>query len=635
MPFEILNPLGLTTEPFPGGVAASPSLTPSYLVQPVSYADATGGSLTRGEIGTNSFDLIYTDVNGVETTATIMLADINPDYEDGDDFSLGIQAVPFGDLLDGFLVQVFGVIDDAPAQTNGGFINAPGLVSVSIDAGMPVVTAADWTALTDLSEDAVQSSQLEPLGDGRLSFRYQMSDESGNAAGELMGILEQSENGITATVLIEDLGEFGGVEKQAFALDDGGVLVVQSGVFLEDNVISQFDADGGLVAEGTFDVATLDALGLDQSNATAAVDLDDNGDLAIYFETIVPAGEVAQVYAMTLDLLPVTELPDPITPTEGDDLLDLTDGDDVIDALGGDDTVFGRDGNDNITGGDGNDNLRGGDNNDEIKGGEGDDFIRGNRGYDNLKGGAGNDDINGGYGNDYVYGDDGDDKVSGFNGDDFLWGGAGDDTLHGGRGDDRMTGDDTNGEQGSDVLRGAQGNDRLGGGGGDDSLYGGDGNDLLNGGQGDDLLKGGSGDDGLRGLTGDDTLFGGDGADSIAGGAGDDLVKGGAGNDIFRIDAAQREIVFNEETQDYEPQWIDFDGGTDTVKDFEVGADKIHIYGQNSADDNALFTFDDIFLSQEDSAAIIQAGDTTMRLEGVDVDDIDEDDFTFGAHPYF
>lgn len=40
-----------------------------------------------------------------------------------------------------------------------------------------------------------------------------------------------------------------------------------------------------------------------------------------------------------------------------------------------------------------------------------------------------------------------------------------------------------------------------------------------------------------------------------------------------------------------------------------------------------ILTFEDIFLSQDESDAIIQAGDTTIRLKGVDVEDLSEDDF--------
>jgi len=41
----------------------------------------------------------------------------------------------------------------------------------------------------------------------------------------------------------------------------------------------------------------------------------------------------------------------------------------------------------------------------------------------------------------------------------------------------------------------------------------------------------------------------------------------------------------------------------------------------------------DLFLSQDESAAIILAGDSVTRLEGVRGRDLSEDDFTCGADP--
>jgi Ca2+-binding RTX toxin-like protein len=109
----------------------------------------------------------------------------------------------------------------------------------------------------------------------------------------------------------------------------------------------------------------------------------------------------------------------------------------------------------------------------------------------------------------------------------------------------------------------------------------------------------------MRGGLDDDTLFGGDGDDELSGGSGNDVLNGGDGDDVFQFATTQA-------------------GDTNTVEDFTSGEDKIEIVY-----DGTPLTFDDIFLSQDDSVAVIQAGETTIRLENVEADDLTEDDFTF------
>ena len=84
-------------------------------------------------------------------------------------------------------------------------------------------------------------------------------------------------------------------------------------------------------------------------------------------------------------------------------------------------------------------------------------------------------------------------------------------------------------------------------------------------------------------------------------GGGRNILIGGEGADTFRVN--------------------DSNQGVDTVEDFEVGSDMVQVLSENE------LTFDDIFLTQEDSVAIIEAGDATIHLQGVDVDDLREDDF--------
>ncbi|MGI2114967.1 beta strand repeat-containing protein, partial [Shewanella frigidimarina] len=74
---------------------------------------------------------------------------------------------------------------------------------------------------------------------------------------------------------------------------------------------------------------------------------------------------------------------------------------------------------------------------------------------------------------------------------------------------------------------------------------------------GNDILNGGIGDDILFGQGGNDVIYGGEGNDVLIGGLGNDTLIGGLGNDTF--------------------VWSKGDTGTDTIKDFEVNNDSLHI----------------------------------------------------------
>ncbi|PHQ80379.1 MAG: hypothetical protein COB65_11330 [Thalassobium sp.] len=118
---------------------------------------------------------------------------------------------------------------------------------------------------------------------------------------------------------------------------------------------------------------------------------------------------------------------------------------------------------------------------------------------------------------------------------------------------------------------------------------------------GTDFVSGGAGDDKLGGFDRDDTLAGGaEGDDPLHGCTGNGTMIGGEGADTFVLGTAD---------------------GMDLIKDFTQSEDTVALVGD--------LTPDDIFLSQEDSVAIIQAGETTIRLNGVDADDLSEDDFLF------
>ena len=201
--------------------------------------------------------------------------------------------------------------------------------------------------------------------------------------------------------------------------------------------------------------------------------------------------------------------------------------------------------------------------------------------------------IEGGEGDDTIYGGEGDDTIYGGGGDDKLYGGEGDDTLYGG--------------EGFNLLYGREGDDTLTGGTGVDWIFGGTGDDVLHGGEGDDTLIG---DWGNKSVGGDDTLYGGAGDDKLEGGEGDDTLTGGEGDDTF---------VFVP------------DHGADTIKDFTDGEDIIDL---KSITDITAFT--DLTITADGTAAVIDLsahGGGTIRLENVDVTDLDAEDFTFYEAP--
>ena len=135
---------------------------------------------------------------------------------------------------------------------------------------------------------------------------------------------------------------------------------------------------------------------------------------------------------------------------------------------------------------------------------------------------------------------------------------------------------------------------------------------MLEGDAGDDRLSGGWGRDNLSGGAGDDDLSGGWGKDVLSGGEGDDVLTGGWGVDTFV-----------------------FDGGHDTVRDFDAGFDwwfwsrpgdqiAIDIEGVDSFDDVLPNAFQDgrntvIQLNEEDS----------LTLRNTWISELDEDAFTF------
>ncbi|MCF2872253.1 hypothetical protein L0664_14350 [Octadecabacter sp. G9-8] len=293
-------------------------------------------------------------------------------------------------------------------------------------------------------------------------------------------------------------------------------------------------------------------------------------------------------------------------------------GEDRLNADKFESTLFGGDGADSLSGSwrsasdtaDG-DYLYGGKSDDFVSGGSAGDYLFGGTGSDELRGWTGDDTIRGGSGNDTAKGGLDNDEILGGDGRDTLLGGRGLDTLFGGNGNDYLhtNEDDFGSDDDGGTAYGGSGRDVLDGGRTTDHLFGGKGNDTLSAGRGDDIVDGGSGNDVLDGGQNNDSLNGGDGRDVVFGGRGDDFIRGGHDDDVLTGDEGDDTFGFGN------------DGSTDVVTDFTSGKDVIELIAFGSLE------FDDLFLSQDDSAAVISAGDAVIRLENVDAEDLDADDF--------
>ncbi|MGQ0565157.1 MAG: M10 family metallopeptidase C-terminal domain-containing protein [Gemmobacter sp.] len=289
-----------------------------------------------------------------------------------------------------------------------------------------------------------------------------------------------------------------------------------------------------------------------------------------------------------------------------------TDAAERIVAAGGNDTVSAGLGNDSVYGGTGNDVLNGESGADVLYGDAGDDTLFGDIGNDTLQGEDGEDRMNGGEGNDSLDGGLGNDILEGGNRNDTLVGGDGDDVLGGGTGIDSIEGNDGNddliGSYGNDLMFGGADNDSLNGGEGRDLIFGGTGHDILGGGLNADTLYGEEGNDFLTGGAASDTLYGETGMDSLTGGEGSDQLWGGLDADLF---------VFNLVLV---PR-----GGTDEIRDFEDGADRIRIVGVTGT--GAAGKFDALNITESGGNTTIAYGQQVIVLTGVAMSMLDSSDF--------
>ncbi|MCY4067159.1 MAG: calcium-binding protein, partial [Rhodospirillaceae bacterium] len=313
----------------------------------------------------------------------------------------------------------------------------------------------------------------------------------------------------------------------------------------------------------------------------------------------------------------------------------------------GADTVTGGAGGDVIRGDSGNDNISGGAGNDVLLGDAGNDIIDGGSGDDHIMGGAGNDTLTGGSGADVFLfaGNTGNDTITDFDVSEdtidlsLLQTGIGFDDLtiadlsdgtgvtvtHSALGGtvtltgvsasqltasnfnlpatppstEYDTGEGATIERAEDPWEGTESGDffvdsadatTMAMGGGDDTVLAGEGADTIDGGAGDDMLLGEEGDDTIHGGAGDDTLYGGSGADAF----------------VFKAGH-----------------------GTDTIGDFANGEDTIRI---DTAGLTGVTGFDNLTITDDNGTAVIDLtgqGGGTIRLEGVDITDLDATDFAF------
>ncbi|MEM8504154.1 MAG: hypothetical protein AAF716_13495 [Cyanobacteria bacterium P01_D01_bin.1] len=185
-----------------------------------------------------------------------------------------------------------------------------------------------------------------------------------------------------------------------------------------------------------------------------------------------------------------------------------------------------------------------------------------------------------------LVGDAGDNAIDARGGDDTVAGGLGDNIILGGAGNDVLRGD----------LNKRSPQDRVAG--GDDIIFGGEGSDRIGGKSGNDILSGDAGDDFIWGDDGDDILMGGTGNDVLVG----DNFSKGSGSDLF---------VFGN------------GDGTDTIRDFEVGIDRIGLV-------EGELTFADLTITQDSGMAVLgvaSTGETIAMLQNVQASSLTENSF--------
>ncbi|MEM8651222.1 MAG: protease, partial [Pseudomonadota bacterium] len=116
----------------------------------------------------------------------------------------------------------------------------------------------------------------------------------------------------------------------------------------------------------------------------------------------------------------------------------------------------------------------------------------------------------------------------------------------------------------------------------------------------------------ITGNNGNNILNGAWGDDILIGGAGDDVFLDDNGNDIFTGGSGSDTFVFLD------------DFGVDKITDLEDGIDLISMENVSS-----VTGFADLQISQDGVDTIIFVGSDSIRLQGIQATDVDQNDFLF------
>lgn len=311
----------------------------------------------------------------------------------------------------------------------------------------------------------------------------------------------------------------------------------------------------------------------------------------------------------------------------------------IYGTAGADNNLQGTSLNDKIYGYGGDDILDGGDGNDALYGNEGEDLLLGGAGNDQLTGGEGADRMVGGTGNDTYFVENRGDVVveAASEGTDtvvfmgFSDGGTQSYRISSNIEVLRLQGNgvdlDGVGNENNNSILGDGGNNSIGGGGGNDNLYGYGGNDIIDGGSGDDIMDGGDGIDivsyksatsgvtvdlsktlkqdtggagidalsnfeNLEGSAWDDFLTGNGSANKIVGLGGNDKIRGGAGDDDLTGGNGADTFIFDNAATN----------GTDRIRGFESGVDKLDVSGVGAVSGSTFSIVDNSLIYDVDGA---------------------------------
>jgi len=179
------------------------------------------------------------------------------------------------------------------------------------------------------------------------------------------------------------------------------------------------------------------------------------------------------------------------------------------------------------------------------------------------------------------------------------------------------------GTSASDALSGTGLDDTIEGKGGNDTIYGENGDDYIRGGSGNDVLYG---DNGRYGDTGNDTLRGGSGNDTIDAGGGNNTIRAGSGDDTIIILEGTNNVKGGSGADIF---LFDLGPSTTTIKDFELGVDKLGLGGLGISSYDQLLGMIDGPVNEGNTDTKIVVGDVTIILEDVVWSDLSPDDLLF------